>query len=152
MAFPPHFDASSNATSEVLACDSVLGVALQSVSATGLVLFVAGMAALFYYLAETTFRYHPPPTTRLPLIHQDRPSFLLLSYSHSLVRSALRALKPLPRLVLPARSFKETDWFDNYDFFNAVHRTHADKLKASEHSRPDPPTDVHMPHLRMRHG
>lgn len=27
------------------------------------------------------------------------------------------------------RSFKETDWYDNFEFFNVVHHSHADKLK-----------------------
>jgi hypothetical protein len=27
------------------------------------------------------------------------------------------------------RAFRATDWYDNFEFFNIVHRTHADKLK-----------------------
>lgn len=41
---------------------------------------------------------------------------------------ALPKLCP-PRMCLVCRSFKETDWYDNFEFFNVVHRSHADKLK-----------------------
>jgi hypothetical protein len=56
MAFPPRFDASTNVTSPIVVCDSILGVALQSFSSTALMLWVGGLAALVYYLSETTYR------------------------------------------------------------------------------------------------
>lgn len=56
MAFPPRFDAATNVTSPIVVCDSILGVALQSFSSTALLLWVGGLAALVYYLSETTYR------------------------------------------------------------------------------------------------
>jgi hypothetical protein len=42
-----------------------------------------------------------------------------------------RLTLPSPRVsvCVVCRSFQETDWYDNFEFFNVVHHSHADKLK-----------------------